>query len=204
MPFIPTPACARVAIEQKLFSQDVVNTLWFSWGGAGEPAEEELLALAGYVKQWWIDQMAPVLSVDISIVNVNATGQASLTEPSVDTGGASTTGELAGAAIPSSNCVTISFRTYERGRSGRGRNYVAGLREVDVVGNVVDNATITGLVDAYLDLIDNPLTPWNWCVVSHYSEGAAREEGYKQVVTSVTVADTNIDSQRRRLTGRGS
>lgn len=204
MPFIPTTNVARSALRQVLFGQDVVNTLWFQSGPIGWN-EQSLEDLNADIIGWWGTNIAPILSDELTLVEVTSTDQTTSIAPSVVTATV-TPGTAAGNSLPGNVCVTIKFNTANRGRSGRGRNYVGGLRESDVIGNILGAVPLQALIDAYDLLRTNPLLSGaaTWVVVSHYFEGAARQSGFAQPINSVGIADNAIDSQRRRLTGRGS
>lgn len=203
MAFIETPDVARVAVRQSLFGQDVINTLWFQRTGLGSITASELTDLNSAVFTWWDNFVSLALSTDLSLVDITSTSQDSVSAPSV-VSAMSSSGVLAGASLPGSCCITVSFRTAQRGRSGRGRNYISGLRESDVSGNVLGNGPAADLIIAYEELIGGFAIFWEWGVVSHYLNNAPRAAGFFQVINDATIVDANLDSQRRRLTGRGS
>jgi len=204
MAFIPTPDCIRASIRQNLFGQDVVNTLWFSITGGGI-GEVMLTDLANQLGLFWNVNFAPLYTSEMNLVDITCTDQDSSTAPSV-TVPIVDNGQAIGPAAPGNVCFTIKFNTNQRGRSGRGRNYISGLREASITGNQLSQASADGWVDAYDLLRSAPLLSGLalWSVVSHYTNGAPRAAGFKQLITSVGYADLNLDSQRRRLTGRGS
>jgi len=73
-----------------------------------------------------------------------------------------------------------------------------------VIGNTVDGAVVLDLQAAYNDLRSLPFdNPWEHCVISRFNAGAPRTTGVATKVTSCVVVDPYVDSQRRRLTGRG-
>jgi len=112
--------------------------------------------------------------------------------------------------LPNNVAVTVSFRTGLSGRFARGRNYVSGLSEDAVVLNTVDSAVLADIQAGYEALqdvaSDNTST---WVVVSRFSgvdgDGVPipRVEGVTTPITAVIIVDSIIDSQRRRLPGRG-
>lgn len=110
-------------------------------------------------------------------------------------------------SMPNSIALCVTKRTALRGRSYRGRIYHPGLVENDVTGNTVDS-TIAGLIaNAYENLISINL-PVSideaiMVVASRKQNGDWLAEG---IATPVTHMDVNltVDSQRRRLPGRGS
>lgn len=203
MAFIPTIKVARCSINSRLHGQQIANTLWFRKTGLGEITADDLGDLGLDLGTWFDANVLPVLSPDFSMVSVTCIGQDSLTAPSVESPFAGTGGSL-GVAMPGNVCVTLKFNTEQRGRSGRGRNYISGLRELDVTGNAVASGVVADLVTAYNLLVSAPPTGWEWVVVSHFLDKAPREFGFAQHVLACTNVDLNVDSQRRRLTGRGN
>lgn len=204
MAFIPTPDAVRCAIRGTLFGQDVINTLWFSIVGGG--IDQQLCEdLAAEVAGWWSASMLVELSDDYELQDVTATSQDSETAPSVVhvVGGAPGIGL---SSEPGNVCLTVKFSTANRGRSGRGRNYVSGIPDNHVTGNLVSSTFANNVVGVYDLLRTNPLLSGNalWIVCSLYTNGAPRAQGFKQAINAVSVADLNVDSQRRRLTGRGN
>lgn len=202
MAFIPTPNNARVAIRQSLFGQDIINTLWFE---GTIPFNDTLLAsLNADVIAWWDANLRPLLSDDISLEEVTSIAQDSLTAPSASTV-AILPGTAAGGSAPGNVCLTVTFKTFQRGRSGRGRNYVSGIREIDINGNAVNPVFAANLRTAYAQIPNEIITNGAiHTVVSFQSNHVPRTEGLPQLITEYVVVDENIDSQRRRLTGRGS
>jgi hypothetical protein len=75
-----------------------------------------------------------------------------------------------------------------------------------VVGNTFDATKADNLVQAYIDgiLTNADITAsWEMVVVSTVENKAPRASALVQPVTSVLYTDLTVDSQRRRLTGRG-
>jgi len=104
------------------------------------------------------------------------------------------------------NCAhCVSFRTANRGRSGRGRNYVMGLSDSEAAASAIQTTRLNLDVNAYAALVGAGtfVAGLQFCVVSRYSGGAPRSVALIQPITSVLSVDATIDSQRRRLPGRG-
>jgi hypothetical protein len=98
----------------------------------------------------------------------------------------------------------LSLRTEASGRSFRGRKYVAGVPQTKVAGNQIVSAWAGDILTAMNDLIA-VLSALNQVltVVSRVADGIDRITAVTTAVANVTYTDLNIDSQRRRLTGRG-
>lgn len=206
MAFIPVPNTVKCDVIGQIFGQIISNTLYFS------PGEEVLpsvvIELAGAVADWATTRLCAVLSEDYSFLRVEATditeeGLASFT--SVD--GAGTPGSDPDPAAPAGTCVAVSFRTGLGGRSYRGRNYVSGISKVSCIGNQCATTKADDIVAQYALLNDDiqaVLPLMQHVVASRYHLNAPRVTGIVTPVLTYLVTNYDIDSQRRRLTGRGT
>lgn len=204
MAFIAVPNAAMVEIRQTYFGQQIENTLYFEFPSAPNPTD--LQGLADDIDTWFTSQVLSVGLVSTLVYNETyVTDLATATSPTaVSTVNAGDTGsDNVSAGMPGNVTICMSIRTSSRGRSSRGRNYISGIAEGAVTGNQFSSTLAASLTAAYEQLITTPPTGWSWVVVSRYSNGAPRATGLKIPVTSVGVVDLNVDSQRRRLTGRG-
>lgn len=210
MPFVPVPNTCLIEIQMLLDGQQVENTLYASKVTPYEVADLE--ELAQLVVVWWQEECIPLYSNQVFLQAVVCTSledaeAAQWVEP-VNT---LNVGALTSPALPNNNAFTITILTSARGRSNRGRNYITGLTEAVVTNNQINGQHISDWLAAYselkarIDLIARFLV-----VVSKYSgvDGSGnpipREEGVATIVTGFRVFDDVIDSQRRRLPGRGS
>lgn len=203
MAFIPALNTAKVVLEQLFGSQTMANILYFTLAGGWD--EASLTALAEAARDWWIDNMQAHINAGSALTAVTATDVESETGPSVTVAvSPAEAGALTGAAIPTNCAIVVTFRTAGRGRSSRGRNYIGGLDADQLASNTDMNVPSLGnFTTAYEALSDVEVaTGATHVVVSYYHEKAPRATGLVQPVTAVT-ADTHLDSQRRRLAGRG-
>jgi len=205
MEFVPAPGVAQCELRFLMDGQRVENIVYFDLGT--DPAPVLFNELAQELWDWWAAEMRPLLAPQISLQEVFITDLTSATSETYTYVGGSgpIAGTAAGAALPSNVAACISFRTGGRGRSSRGRNYVAGLIEADVTMNTVDPTTAAALVTAYSELLGAPaITDGVWSVVSRVSGGVPRETALVQPITAAIMTDRTVDSQRRRLPGRGA
>lgn len=107
-------------------------------------------------------------------------------------------GEIVQDSEPGNVSICVSLRTALAGRSTRGRKYFSGLGKGDVIGNQWDGGRAATLLDAVEALRDNLVT--NATPMSIFSPTNLT----LVFVTAATMVDLNTDSQRRRLTGRGT
>lgn len=114
-------------------------------------------------------------------------------------------GDLPNPVLPANVTLAISLRTPFAGRSFRGRTYWIGLAEASVQGDFVNPSTAQAILAAVRQLVEDVPQPLNaqLAVVSRYHNGAPRGVGIATPVTSVTLVDSRVDTQRRRLVGVG-
>lgn len=203
MPFVPVPDTCQVELRYTWDSQQVENTLYFY--NVSEWSTSQMTDLAGAVAAWWHTSVRPQQSEDVTLRELYLTDLRSVTAPTVTYAtGLPDVGSAAAPSVSNNTSLAISFRTAGRGRSSRGRNYWVGLLANQVDASEVAPAHAASIQAAYEALIDAVSeSDWNWVVVSRFHNGAPRTEGLRQPVQSVVVTDLVVDSQRRRLPGRG-
>lgn len=203
MPFIPVQQCVQAQLRLTFQSQEVENVLHFRTAAA--PTGADLAAIAEGVEDWWVTNIAPLVPTSVVYREVYATDQTSATGATFTASGASgTTGGLTLTEEPNNVTLAISLRTAFRGRSFRGRIYHIGFGQLQVVDNEVTPSHVAALNAAYSELLQTTNFGGNaLAVASRYSNNAPRVLGICTEVTDVVIADTVVDSQRRRLPGRG-
>lgn len=187
-----------------LFGQRVENVVHVEVPGGIDAAV--IADTANEVGAWVLDTYLPLLSASVVFLNVEAKnlnivdgGVAIFNAPPGSVGGIGSPGE------PGNVSYTISLRTAQSGRSFRGRKYVPGIPASKRTENTIDATWSGQLVAAFNDLIavlqalDKFLV-----VVSRVADGVERAIGVATHVETAQVTDLFIDSQRRRLTGRGT
>lgn len=203
MAFIPVPDVAMVEFIYTLNGQRCENTIYVE---AATPFNLSTLNELAEGMDEWDEEVGSLVRVAGSVlVAINVTALDSNTAPAVERiVSPGRPGARTGSVLPGNVTMCVTFVTAQRGRSFRGRNYVVGLNETDVVGNNVDGGTVDGYIGYYEDLQEAISTlGWQMVVVSRYSNNAPRNPGISVGITSFK-ADEYVDSQRRRLTGRGT
>lgn len=211
MPFVPVANTVLAEFRQTCDTQQVENTLYFEFLSA--PSLGELNSLGSALVDWWRSEIAPHVWVGVELREVvlsDLSSASSLQATIVPTPDA--LGELNLAPLPNNVSLTVSFRTGLRGRSFRGRNYVIGLvKDQTVTANTFASSLLTTFQAAYTALLAvASAESVSWVVVSRFSgvDGAGhpipRAAGVTTPVTSVVIVDDVVDSQRRRLPGRGN
>jgi len=204
MPFVPVPNTVEVEVVYELFGQVVENTLFYEF--TTTPSETDIAALLDAVKSVMVDQVLPLLSVAIKLVRLVGTlldAVDSLQVISVLSTPAA--GGVSGGVVPNNTAYCLSLKTASRGRSARGRNYIAAIPQSSLLtANTVTSGLRTGLVDAYGSLIGvGADLGAAWVIVSRFTGGSPRTTGVTTPVTAVDTFDDVLDSQRRRQLGRG-
>lgn len=112
------------------------------------------------------------------------------------------------ADLPSSVCLAIKKVTGNLGRSGRGRWFwpLGDVQAISGSNDTVGAAYITAIeagLTAFQAAIEGSALPCQVGIVSYQHNNVARSAGLFQQITAWSNSDATIDSQRRRLTGRG-
>jgi len=207
MAYQPVNATAMVELVYTYAGQTCENTLY--WRHAATAwSLSELAGLTEFHRAWWIAEMAPFTSSTVALVRVDATDLSDQFGIKYQqTVSPIAPGAVAGQALPNNCTIATTFATQNRGRSFRGRNYFVGLAESQVELNVVDETTRDGIIAAYTLLIGPGVGPdgSQWVVVSRTVNGVVQmPTALTTYVTAVRHADFIVDSQRRRLPGRGT
>jgi hypothetical protein len=204
MPFVPFPNTVQVEAIYEWNGQVVENTFYIESTAAwSESGIEDILDLVRIEIE---QNLLPLLSSAIALVRLVGTLLDAVDSIAVTLNvSPPVSGGIAAESLPNNASYTITFLTSQRGRSFRGRNYVPGLTIDSVASNTIAPATRTGLLDFYTGLRAAILeSNYTMVVASRISNGVPRAVGVTTPITGFTTFDTVVDSQRRRLPGRGS
>jgi hypothetical protein len=211
MPFVPVPGCAEFELVYLYDGQICENTLWFKYDGA--PDSTQLLATAAAIHTWFTGAFGPNLSSNVQLNVIRATSHDTIDGAAVDyTTGLPEVATGPDGGAPGNVAPCISFKTGVRGRSFRGRNYIVGIPEAELVRATIDSGWLGAVTNAYNALSDSTdPTGATWVVVSRFSgvdpdtkKPIPRAEGLSTPIISAAFTDNTSDSQRRRLPGRGT
>lgn len=203
--FVPFENVAEVVLIGSEAGQEIVSVHNFEFPSALTTSILE--ALAGAVINSWIDNLAPILSTGLDLNAVKATDLTTVSSPGVTVPTPSgTDGNVDTAPVQINVALVLSEATDLRGRSYRGRVYQAGLP----IGSLASPGSVTetyqtDFVNAYTGFFDDIETAESCIhvVCSRENGGVRRTVGVATPVTAYS-ANINLDSQRRRLFGRGS
>lgn len=212
MPFNAISGVSRATIRHDFRGQQCINTMYFLHS-SGAPSGLSMGALLAGLADLWSSNIMPLLSSDLlfsSILLRDLTTENGLEV--VGDAGASGPGG-AGDALPNNIAACVSVRTPFAGRHYRGRLYLGGIPRAAVAENTIDPAFQSDILTALLPFIGDGLVAagWQWVVVaqSQKNPGTPPPEsipipgGIVTPVTGVVFVDGIVDSQRRRLPGRG-
>lgn len=203
MAFQPAPNTYGVEIRYTWDTQEVENTLCFRRTTGA--SEEQAQALAIAVRAWVRTAYLPLVSNTVYLreVYVRDLGTSEFIEYTAS-GVISDVGANTSPSLPNHNTLAVSFRTNLGGRSARGRNYIIGLCENQVSANLVNAGIATQFQTAYEDILaDVNTTELKWAILSRYINNVKRDNAVARDVTAVVLTNLVVDSQRRRLPGRG-
>lgn len=204
MAFIPVPGVIETRIRGTLDGQQVENTMY--WTDLTLPGEPRVGLCASAVRDcltlYWLAHLPAAYEArEVYAIDLSSATGSTATAPFPS----GSNGERAGEALPNNCSFVISFRTALRGRSFRGRIYWPGLDASSVTGNEVTE-TYAGQILLAVGATRSALflDDFQHTVVSRYSGGAPRAVGLPSIVTEILYVDRFVDSQRRRLPGRGA
>lgn len=198
------PNVVQAEMTYLFSSQRVQNVLHFLASTA--PDLENMEDLGTALIASWNTSMKALHVSTVSLIEVRLTDLTTQNSPVVNVStGLPSAGTATGDGMPNNVALVYTKHTALRGRSFRGRIYDFGWSETNNAGNTV-SPTVTGtMVNAYSAMRSIALTDMNYnmVVVSRYADKAPRTTGIATLVTSIST-DGVVDSQRRRLPGRGA
>lgn len=207
MAFIPVINCAEVELRYICLAQRIENSLYFLHNDVIELAD--LQALLTYMDSWWYSGLRQYQKAELTLSEIfgrdlteeGATSYSNTTHSG--TAGASSSGQI----LPNNVSLCISFRTGFPGRSYRGRNYTCAMQTGYITGQSATSTYRNNIIAVYNNLkatAGQVPAGWTWVVVSRYHNSVPRSAGVCTTINSVLAVDDYLDSQRRRLSGRGS
>lgn len=208
MAYIPVPDVAQVEMVALMAGQRTQWVIHYKRDVAGDYDVAHLADLAAaLVAAINGASVKGLFPATWSLIEVRAIAMESQFGPAVSaSSGLPIVGTRAGAQLPNNVALVLTKRTSARGRSFRGRLYFGPLVEADVTDNTVTPAIVTSIIGnlgAVLLTVVGASFTHKLQVVSRFTNNVARSEGIATPVTGWT-SDGIIDSQRRRLPGRGN
>lgn len=205
MAYVPVPRVTRIAIRQSLHLQDVVNVFHMEFPTSADLGG--LQAVATRIRDWFIAEVLPFQSDQLTLRDVTCTGLDASDAPTFTLPAAEgTNGDTLGESLPGTCALVVTLRSASRGRSARGRQYIGGIPEGSHANGLVSSVFATGIADAYNVLRTDVAGQLGGqlVIVSRQQDGVPRAVGRTYPVVSAEVRDLVIDSMRRRKVGNGS
>lgn len=203
MAFIAAPNTAKAELRFTYQLQACENVLHFYKGSAWEEADFD--TVANNIVTAWDDNFTVTLGPDVSFDSIKFTDLTTESSPTkLVTAGLPLVGTLTPYhSLPSNVTVVASFKTLKRGRSYCGRYYHIGLDENHVDGNYANVNMRLAITTFLLAVMDNcHIDGYDLSIVSYQHNGSPRAVAEVTPVATIFVGGT-LDSQRRRLPGRG-
>lgn len=204
-PFIPVPNTASVELLYQLPVTVAENI--FHVRKATPYSAADLVALRTLVDSWDNVSWASRRITTVTLFRIICKALDSLGSPLEDyTLPTPRAGGTVATPVPSNVTWAVKKATGLTGRSFRGRWYMVGLggANYDMATQQVTVATANGIISALNTLRTNLAAAGHTLgVVSYRTAGDWRAEGLFTPITAFVYTDLVIDSQRRRLPGRG-
>jgi hypothetical protein len=204
MDYIPVADTVQVDLFMIWDGQSIENVFHFKPDVAVDPFI--MFDLGAHLVTWWNANRKTDMPTNLQLSAIKLTDLSTQTGTVVNYGtGLPLVGTNVSPSLPNNCALVVTKRTAKRGRSFRGRIYAPGLVEAGVTGNTVSAGFVTAALNAY-GLIRNfavGATNWDMVVVSRKQGGQWLVNGETNEVTTFT-SDGVVDSQRRRLPGRGA
>jgi len=204
MAFQPAPGVAEVRMEYSGLNGFMVNI--FHVKTTEEWTGEFLENLADLFLTWWRTDLQEFVSSGVTLDMIRVrdlteefAGYVELPIVSDNLGG------LDSPVMPGNVTAAMKWTTGLTGRSTRGRTYHIGLSEVQCTGGLLTSAARAALITAYDQLrtdVSSAEIAWSLAVLSRVQDGVPLAEAIAYDILAVTT-DFPLDSQRRRLVGRG-
>lgn len=206
MAFIASPNIIECQLRGTMDGQRVMNRINVRVGGT--PTAGDCTTVASNLATWWNGNVKALIPASVTIREIYCKSMAVQNGPEATySAGYPLAGTWAtGGAAPNNVSLCASLRTGLTGRSARGRWYWYGVPNDKITLSAIDAGYVASVVGA-LDNLNTLLTSLSaaWVIVSHFNSGIPRVGGpvYFNVVDILCV-DNTVDSQRRRLPGRGA
>ena len=204
MAFQAAPDCAKVALVHAHITNQLVNIFHFKRSGQwGIP---ELESLLNAVATSWVNDVMPHLSSPTLFLRAEGRGLRGQNDVSSELVAAQpVNGGRPGEGLPGNVCFVITHLTGLTGRTNRGRSYLGGLAKSDVINDQISSVRANALRDGLGSVRSQASQAgWTMVVLSRAFNKQIRPQALPIEVIGFRYRDLTVDSQRRRLTGRGA
>jgi hypothetical protein len=203
MPFQPAPSCVQSVIEGRMDNQ--LTILDLSWFASGAITITSLNNLVVDIGTWVTTNLGPLLSRDWSSVRVRAWDLTTATGLTAEVAVA-VTGGVDVEAAPNNVAACVSLRSEQRGRGGRGRNFVPGIPNSVITLNTLDTGFVTDLLGAYFLLVGAGTfsAGFQLVVIHRVEDNVPLANGIGIPIVNTTMVGSSVRSMRSREIGHGA
>jgi hypothetical protein len=204
------PDATQVTIEGRLLGQQYINRFYTAIATSAAPMNSSQLQEVCAKTATFLElNLLPLLSNTLQITEVRARVMA----PDVALQyilPVELVGEQVGAVLPNNVSACVSLSSGFAGRGGRGRMYVGGIPQATVSQSTFTSGFVENLNTAFQTGLlarmseTGPTTSFDVVIYSQFTGKIQRTEALLTTVTSAALRDNIVDSQRRRLPGRGA
>jgi len=205
MAFVPAPNIVQIEVRATKQGEQIENRMYFNC--FHEPTTTDLAQLAAATFTVLRSHWLPLMPTDVILREVFLKSLHDENAVEIAVGALVTdVGSFTGTPAANQNTVCISLRSGNSGRSARGRLYWLGLAEEQYTINTMLTTARDDIIAAVEEMRSFHLSfGYQWSIVSYITGGAPRVGGPVYFnVTNVLVTDDVLDSQRRRMPGRGN
>lgn len=207
LPPVYNPAVSRLVARGYCESQEILNvTHWVKDSGTpwDTGAQNDL---AAEYSDWWNLNVQAFTMATYVMSEIVVTQLAENGLQTIWTAGLPQSGSVTGDGLPLSIAACVTLSTGRAGRAGRGRQFIGCLGEGASSGSRFTPQFVIAVNTAFENLVSLPATGGlgNYDLVVYSTElnKTRRAVGLASPVTSAYLRDNIVDSQRRRLPGRG-
>jgi hypothetical protein len=196
MTFVPGAHLARVLIISGNEEEQWSNGLYFTRANFSQTHLEELVQT---VRDTWATEMASFLSNSYATRGAIGYDMRASDAPTYTYTPAPVFGVGVTQRLPIQDALVVTLYTSARGRSGRGRLYVAGSTEGAISNGVFTEGTVNDVVNGVIAVKDAAFAAgWNLVVSSTQQDGVRLEERVNRLVTEITCRSGIPGNQQRR------
>lgn len=203
MAFIPAPNAIRICLQAVWEGQTVEICVGILKNTA--VTLPDLATVTTDMEAWRVAEMVPLTSVSVTFTQWYALSLTSATSPSLITPIVlDTAGTDFAVTVPNNSTLVTTFQTDLRGRSYRGRAYWYGIAAANLFNSTEADPSYAAALTAAFAAINSYLTSgFAHVVISYQNNNVVRTTAARTPVTGYRT-EVRMDSQRRRLEGRGS
>lgn len=201
--FVPAVNVIQAAMRFTYQGQKVENVFHLLKTSAiADPTDFE--AVGDILISWWVNEMLTNVLTNVSLDSVDMVDLTTQTSPGLNwTLGLPRVGSNSGTPIPNNVTFAVKWLAAGRGKAARGRTYHIGMSAEQCDGNQIDASVYAGFLAAYQELIEAfNTTAYSLVIVSRVLNKTPRATAALATILSASI-DLDLDSQRRRLAGRG-